>query len=347
MEEFLGAYGAVELTTNETKLISEVLRKNYKKIELTEIDEFELEIGYGWPAIPFFRLEDEYRKYDIRSASLGEVAGLLIYWQLRRAEKGSVILLEEPESFLSEISQAALVNLMAVFADRRKFSILFTSHSSRMLAPLAEGEMRFMKASAAGARASDLMTLENVRHHFGLIPTVSRVVVVEDVGAKRYLEEVLRLVRPSILAKMQIIAGEGESWVTNVRRSIPLKIEGLRCVGVYDGDMRGNPVTRPDEGWPALFLPGSQALDFLTRQHLRADSRAAASLLAVSEATMELAISEHEGVDHHDWVRHVSNAIGVEQSHMFRKLVALWLDDPEYRGQADELAAGFESAWSK
>ena len=152
LEELLGAYSFVELRKGETKLLSELLRKNYKKIELVEVDEFDefgFEAGYGWSAIPFFRLEDEHRKYDIRSASLGEVAGLLIYWQLRRAERGSLILLEEPESFLSEISQAALVNLMAVFADRSSFSIIFTSHSSRMLSSLAEGEMRFMKSSAA------------------------------------------------------------------------------------------------------------------------------------------------------------------------------------------------------
>jgi len=349
LEELLGAYSSVEFRQGETRLLSELLRKNYKKIELIEVDEFDdsdFEAGYGWPAIPFFRLEDEHRKYDIRSASLGEVAGLLIYWQLRRAERGSLILLEEPESFLSEISQAALVNLMAVFADRSSFSIIFTSHSSRMLAPLAEGEMRFMKSSAAGSLASDSMTLDDVRRHFGLIPADSRVVLVEDEGAKKYLEEVVSSVRPSLLAQVQIVAGTGEGWVTDARHHTPREIRGLRCVGVYDGDMRGSATAQAGKGWPALYLPGNESLELLTKRHLQADAKAAAALLNVSEAKMELAISENQGVDHHDWIGHVSTAIGLAQDSIYRKLIAYWLNDATYKEQVDELVTGLEAAWT-
>jgi hypothetical protein len=216
-----------------------------------------------------------------------------------------------------------------------------------MLAPLEEGEMKFMKSGAEGAVASDLMTLDDVRRHFGLLPSISRVVLVEDAGAKTFIEEVVNLVRPSVLAKVQIVSGSGESWITSARCHTPLEIQGLRCVGVYDGDMRGNREAQSRGGWPALFLPGSHALDYLTKQHLQRDAKAAAELLEVSVATMELAVVENEGVDHHDWTRRVSNAIGLRQGHIYRKLVAHWLNEPGFREQAEELVAGLEDAWVK
>lgn len=55
---------------------------------------------------------------------------------------------------------------------------------------------------------------------------------------------------------LRVHNAKGEGAISKLLHETPKPFGGLRLVGVYDGDMRGE-LNPPEECWPHTFLPGS------------------------------------------------------------------------------------------
>ena len=55
---------------------------------------------------------------------LGEVSALYIYWCLSRAAENSILIVDEPETYLAHNSQSALIDVLAKFCSEKAFGVL-------------------------------------------------------------------------------------------------------------------------------------------------------------------------------------------------------------------------------
>ena len=138
LPELLDAYEPIELTSDEVEMISFISKKEYRSIKIFEIDEFEDE-----QILPNVQIDDGRFSYNSRTMSLGEISILLCFWTLRRAQEGAILLAEEPETYISPSSQAALIDYLAYASVTKKISIIFTTHSPEMVSRLSDDQIRF------------------------------------------------------------------------------------------------------------------------------------------------------------------------------------------------------------
>lgn len=111
---------------------------------------YELELASN--VLPFFEVTFGADRYDSRTMGAGELAAFYLWWSLDRAAEGSIVLIEEPECYLSPGSQDVFRDYVASMSFKSKVSVIMTSHSPQIISPLAQESTRFFRRDAKGIK---------------------------------------------------------------------------------------------------------------------------------------------------------------------------------------------------
>ncbi|WP_170155932.1 ATP-dependent nuclease [Umezawaea tangerina] len=315
----------------QVDLLSYVLRRSYTEVNVFEITAF----SEDDTPTPFFTLESMGQKYDLTQMGRGELAAAYLIWRLGAVEKGSVVLLEEPESHLAVFSQQALAEVVVGIVVERDLTVVVSSHSPGFIHRLPLDHAIMLSASPVPLIRSGLTTSE-VAQHLGLQPARDAILVVEDVVAAEFLASVLDHTAPDLASKVSIkFAESGES---GVRRTVAeLKASesstAFAVLGVLDGDQRA-------EGAEFGYLMGDVAPEEVMRD-LAAAWRADADpewtpSFPGGRHALQLALERYDGLDHHDWVIELSRVLGGRRKFV-DEMAQLCLRDPSVRDQAEQL----------
>lgn len=263
---------------------------------------------------PFFEVQVDGVRYDSRSMGLGEFCGCYLIWRMRRADEGSALFLDEPDSHLSPASRAALLDAIAFLAHERKLWIAFTTHSIELLEGLRECEIFLVSSDVVGQPAR-MLPINQKRHAvrtLGLAQQRKLLIVVEDVDAK---EAVWCIVNrwASDIAKtidVQVVSG-GEVQVRNFVRAFPQDSQICQAIACLDGDKRVAPGGAQTET-RIFYLPSAYDPVQAARTVVEADCNSLANLLGVDANELSVALLRIRHVDHHDFLSRLIAALHLE-----------------------------------
>src|SRR5690606_31701595 len=120
--DLLEGIDPILLSDVELGLARFIVGRNYERIEIFEVSDS----SFDGP-LPYMRVRAHGVTYETLDMGYGEIAAIYLLWALRRAAGGALILIEEPETFLSPRAQTALVDVIARYVKEKGIVVIMTS----------------------------------------------------------------------------------------------------------------------------------------------------------------------------------------------------------------------------
>jgi len=346
LPELLASYGFNRATQAEAAPFDFLCGRSYEYIEIAEVEgpapaaaslaeQAEPEI------LPFFKVRFDGTEYDALSMGFGELCAFYVVWSLNRAQKGSVVLFDEPDSHLSPAARRALSSVIAMVAANRELWIAFSSHSTEALEALDDSEL-FLVDSSQGS-SSHPVSLAGARRRtlraLGIAPVKRLLVAVEDIDAEEVAFQVLNRFAEDVSGAVDIqkfVAGATE--VVSFVDAFPPESRIGRCVALLDGDKRADFATNMN----VLYLPGTEDPIAAARRVVVADPTQFSTLLGVPVPRLAVALRNVHAADHHDFCSALLEELrleGTQVSVVRRALVGAWLSDEDTAVEAQRVAS--------
>jgi len=313
IDDIINGIGAKALSGPELAQINSLTLRNYREVKLYEV-ELSNEI------VPFFEVSFGPSRYDSRSMGSGEFAAFLLWWRLRRARAKSILLIEEPECFLSPGSQAAFTELLIQIMFKKKIWAIVTSHSGEILAPLPQESIRFVRRDNTGVRFATDKPSPVLLETIGIRTPVDVIAFVEDHAAARFLRLLIEHFDPSLSRRIEIVPLDGDGSIINVLKEVENHYKAFILLGVFDGDVKGKLPEKVKS--KALFLPGAKPVELLFKELCESnpDSLDMSERLNVRDILFVL-----QARDHHDWFLDFAKSCGLEPGQLFMMFFRCWL----------------------
>lgn len=331
-------------TEKERSTAAYVVGRPYESIIVSEVENpTTLDQGFSEAMVPFFQVSALGVDYDSFAMGVGEHAVLTTLWHLWRCEPQTVVILEEPETFLSSRSTAALLDVLAEEVARRRLCALVTTHSPDVVASTPIENIRLIRhvLDSPSVIIEEPSSRPQLEHALGALSGQQRLVFTEDRTAQLVTQELLAIFAGvwGDGAEVQI-AGDAQS-VTSLCKILPTS-DGIRAAGILDGDQSAP--SPADTNWPVLVLPGAGDPDTVLRAAALADQARLASELRRDPASVALALASIGGSDAHDWFPDLATALGLGTEVAVRAACHCWLDDAEVRLQAESFVRSLSDA---
>lgn len=302
------------LPASELKTLRAILGRSYESFEWWEFNP-------GRSPVPIFEAEVDGRTISNATMSSGELWVHWILWAFRVAPAPAVMLVDEPEAFLSPPGQAALYHELARLTLANGLQTIVATHSTTIIREAPPTTIRLLVPGADGARVltpdSPTEALSLLGHEVG----ISAVVVVEDAVAAAVVREVLASFAPDVAARTEVIAAGGEGEAKKLGRAFQAS-DRLRMCVVLDGDQR-NAVRKGEAGMPVVFLPGDAP-----EPELFAPVQAEPELLAAragrTGTAVRLALDSCRFEDHHRWFAVVAGKLLIDEPVLVDHVVRIW-----------------------
>lgn len=333
LSEMLPQVGAKTLTQTELSHYQYSVQSNY-----TEIKIFELEL----PALtetyfPYFEVKIKGNSYTSLSMGFGEMCAFYIVWRCSRAEKGSVLLLDEPDSHLSPRCKVATINFFAMISAERLLFIFFSSHAAETVLTLQKDEVLLIADNGAPSIYFSPEKHISMRR-LGLLTKPNILVIVEDVDAHELLLQVWSKWAGELNSaiEIQIMLG-GATELVRLQKLFPAGARICSLQVILDGDKR----EEHDGSSKALFLPGIDDPVASARVAVVNYPEHFADQIGISAGHVLMAVGELAYADHHDFCHLLAerlNVQGVDTKRVRSCLFRTWLFDDKNQTDAHLLA---------
>jgi len=336
LEEQLEAEGGRALSEDELAFLSYIVGKRYSAARY-----YELEFA-DQGETPYFKVTCDNATYGTETMGLGEASAHYVYWSLHRANENSLVLIEEPETYLSPLSQEALVNVLAQQCAHKGLWAVLTTHSPAILQNIPPRHVRFL--SRVGNNV-EIITPESHVEYFpvlGMSSKKSGVLLVEDKAAREFANAWIAHFDPLLAQQLDVrdVGSNNKVWEA---LSFP-KVQGwLKVVGLLDGDAWattrdyfGVKANEERRNWPYTFLPGDGDPEPLLRDTAVRDIHLLASKLGRAYGLVHAALGSVEGKDRHDWLEELPTRLGVSYTTLIKALFEVWVANEANAKQAEE-----------
>lgn len=304
--------------------------------DFSEVRVFEIEVEAGLTA-PFFEVSYRGSTYDSTQAGSGEYAAMFLWWTLWNARKGSILLVEEPETFLSALNQESMLNYLISVTNKKRFCIMMTSHSGHLLHSLPASWVKFLKRRGEDS-AIDIAPHPKSLEAVGIYLKPDVFVYVEDRVAAIVAGLILERFGPSLARRCSIRIVGGEAVITKSLTETANNPFGLRFVGWYDGDQKGKvPENVSDH---SATLPGAQSIETIYRGIVTQNPDAIGVALGVNRLLDVL--DGLEGDDPHDWLLNMSRELGRDFATVVTVLFNFWISDESVLGEVEKCFSEFQ-----
>lgn len=314
-EELLEQNEEYELSPEEMDDICYLTGKRYQSCKAWEFEDIE-EIG----TVPYFQVIIDQIEYDSRSMGKGEHFLLYLFWRINKCNKGTIVIIEEPETYISICSQIHFSNYLGKQISEKGIQIITTTHSPYLLEHIKNDNIRIVSRMgniAMITKPDDNMMAEDI---LGVSQNYMGTLFVEDKVAYDFLSIILEDKAPYILKRYTIDIAEGGEEAITRRLQYPIsdKIK-YNFVGVYDGDMRERLQV---EGlhWKWVFLPGDKPLEELYREYLHNHENIIrfCTQIRKSEDTIIPMLATIDGNDYHDWFEELRKFLRIDGKMLVR-----------------------------
>lgn len=330
-QEIVAASDSSSLSSDDVQLISYVVGKDYSTIQIYEVE------SVGDAVFPYFRVSvGASIAYGSEHMGTGEHAAFYLFWVLRRIERFSLLLIEEPEAHLSPRAQLAVANMIAKYVDEKKLTAIVSTHSAAILDRLSLSAISIFAGPAGRARSYAPVGGREHLDLLGYAPALRGIVFVEDCAAEFLLREILSTYRRTHLSTLSVVRKGGWSEVLAALRAMPREGHPLLFAGVLDGDQRGKAVTGVD--WPVYYLPGTFAPDQTMVDVAKAELDQLGPLLGVPQHVADAAAAGAAGQNHHDWISTFAGGCMLQSEDVMRVLARRVVQHGMYMSDGSVLA---------
>ena len=314
LEELLPQFEEYELTPEEVSELNNIVGKRYDSCGFRILEEID---NYG--SIPYYSVSIGGVDYDSRGMGSGEHFLFYLFGSIKSIEEGSILIVEEPETYVSIASQERLLNYLAKQIADKGITVILTTHSPYILKQIRNENIRMV------SRVNNMVNISVPGNAFsaedilGMRSTNKGTFFVEDRVAADFLSVCLEDCSPILLREYTIDVVGGEAKISS-RLKFP-RSEKIKYnfVGIYDGDMRDR-LDNTGLCWNYCFLPGTEPLEMIF-QHF-AEQQAGiewlSSSLNVDQSTIFAYIGSLTGTDYHDWFEELRKLLGVDGKALVR-----------------------------
>lgn len=322
LDEFLETVEPQQSDSAELEVASYLVGKEYTSRSTYELEDVDPEQN----PLPYFRVSDGGAEYGTETMGLGELSIHYMMWLLKRAARDSIMLIEEPETYLAPRSQQALLNILAEYSARMGIWVVLTTHSPTLLNRIPVGHVKFL------ARVNNLLKVTSPTAHSDYFPALGMpilrkgVLLVEDRASRQFATEWIGHHNPRLLQEFEIKDASGVDPIRKALQIFP-KLDGwFKIVGLFDGDQRGK--LNDELAWPYTFLPGDLDPETQLRQAASQEPTRLSAELGRSEDRVYTALGTLQGQDHHDWFEELARYTAVSYNELMRALFRTWVSDP-------------------
>lgn len=229
-----------ELSKDETELVSYVLGRSYKKIEIVAHTFFK---NPGKTV----RLSHSDIRYSEAFAGSGEFAVVMLVLGVLQAPPNSLILLDEPEVSLHPGAQERLMKLLISEVTKNNHQVILSTHSPaiiRHLPPSAIKTLRLNENTGKVALVSQSLSPDDAFYYIGEPSATKLTIIVEDKLAKSIVERALKSLGPHVekYEVMYIPGGAEALWATYA--PIFCIADRKDILFLLDGDKRKPPLRK-------------------------------------------------------------------------------------------------------
>lgn len=321
LEEVLVQYEFAPLDDSSLKEVRRILGRGYEVIEFLEMED----VG-GFDILPFFRVTLHDVIYDSRDMALGELAVLYIWWHLwKRIDSPHIVLIEEPENFLTPKAQRYLTDYLAFVAVKSRLWVLLSTHSEHVVENVGlEATSVVVENPKDGS-----VIVKNPRHkiefleHLGLDPRKRGLILVEDGAGKTVFEQACAHFGSFLLHDFEVISAKGSGPIRKLLENFPFESRSVECFGIFDGDERAKIPAASLKN--CYFLPGSHSPEQTFELLIREKTQLCADVLKVDHQLLIEKLSIVVGLDEHDWFDDLRKSLGLDYNATVRDLARLWL----------------------
>lgn len=318
LEELLDQFEEYEFTPEEVAELNSIVGKSYDSCGVRLLEEV-----VDYESIPYYRVSVGGVDYDSRGMGSGEHFLAYLFGSIKSIEKGSILIVEEPETYVSISSQERFLNYLAKQIAEKGITVILTTHSPYILKQIRNENIRMVSRVNNMVDISvpgDAFSAEDI---LGMRSTNKGTFFVEDRVAADFLSVCLEDCAPIILREYTIDIVGGEAEISNRLKFPHSEKIKYNFVGIYDGDMR-NKLDKAGLFWKYCFLPGEKPLEMLF-QHFaeqQAGMEWLSSFLNVSQSTIFAYIGSLTGTDYHDWFEELRKLLGTDGKALVRAFYA-------------------------
>lgn len=326
-----------EFSTTDLERLRYVLARDYDVVSVYEVEPFDDDT-----VLPIFVVKDGALQYDFRSMGLGELAALVTVWGIDRASPNSIVLLEEPETFLSSHGAAALMDILAERIVRRRLSVVVSTHSLDVIRRVPVQNIRVLIASpTSGSSYLAPQSVFEVERLLGTFSSSGRVLLVEDDAAAVLAQELIARFLGLWGQGVELVVMSGAEPIRSVCRLLP-PFNTSRVIGVLDGDLEAIQV-----GLPIISLPGGLPPDRMLQRAVLDDLEAFAHQVGRDLQTATTAIAAISAVNFHDWFERLAEELLTEKQNLLRAAVSVWIRTEGAQDASIEFVQALVSAVEK
>lgn len=304
------------LAARELEEVSGLVGRTYSKLEILEI------LDYGdHDTVPYFRATSYGETYGAEAMGLGELSLLFFYWSLSRTTYGSILLLEEPETFIAPRSQRVLIDMVAARTEAQHMFVAITSHSGVITERIPQDHVDYM--SRQGKEVTFLRNPPRslLADRLGLVQPRAVIFLVEDEVAAAFARVLIEAGNSKYMSNCAIYVSSGESGITATLRQIePNGPTAIALVGLYDGDQRGN--LPRGLNWPVMCLPGEYAPELFVMKLIERERSRVEEVISMPREQVVTALASVDGLDHHDWISGFCRALLLSKEELLRRVAA-------------------------
>ncbi|RBN40458.1 hypothetical protein DMN50_15080, partial [Priestia megaterium] len=311
--------------------------KIYDSVVLREI-EVEDDI-----TIPYFQVSCNGLEYDSLKMGTGEHFLFYIYWLFKRISTYGIILIEEPEVFISVNSQINLMNFIAEKMNEHKFSVILVTHSPFILKNISTDRMLILQNYLDSIDIVKPGYKEDILQDLGLVINRKGIFVFEDNLALQFFKSICKRHAHYFLKYYSLEKAQGFAEITKILSIPKLSQMSYDIIGVYDGDIKGSGKVPFDSlNWNYVFLPGEKSLEEEFQKLARKYFKNFSEKLNLDEQELRILLAKVQGMEYHDWLIEVANKTHRDFSTVVDIFYELWeLDNID---QVEEFLSNLKSA---
>lgn len=323
--EFLEQYEESNFDDEDLDSLSYLVGKTYDSVTLREIevsDDF---------VVPYFEVICNGLKYDSLKMGTGEHFLFYINWILKKVDSSGIILIEEPEVFLSVNSQINLMNVIAKKMNICKFSVVLVTHSPFILKNIPQDKLLILYQYLDKVYFNTEIEKQHILNDLGLSLNKKGILIFEDSLALEFFKSICRREAPHYLDNFNLEKLSGYSDISQILSMPKLKSMEYKIIGIYDGDMRkSGKIDFAKLNWQYAFLPGNESLEKEYQKIVRKNLDLASERIGLNKHDLNILLSKVQGMEYHDWLQEVAKQSRKEFSFIVDCLYEIWcLDNRE------------------
>ena len=316
----------------ELEYLRDVLGRRYETFEWREINtEPSVDDGHYW--VPHVEATVDGRVITSAQMSSGELWVHYVLWSLRTAGPEQIILIDEPEAFLSPAGHRPFLDEIARLTLASKAQTIVATHSAAMIDRTPASMIRVLAPSTAGVQIVRPSSSISALRMLGQYPELAGIVLVEDDLARRIVQAMLSRSDNYLAQRVDIVDCGGKDKALATARVMARSTRLAVCV-VLDGDQRDANVDHT--GLRIAYLPGDEPDNAILTSVRTAPGRLAerASLNADDVAMALDGLRFHP---HQYWFSKLAESLGLSHEILVSHLIYLWFQDDAVNADAMEI----------